>query len=282
LIVDDLTINRHILKKMLESFGMTSEIANSCDEAIALLKNSQGSARFDIAVLDHHMPVKSGVDLAEIMRNSPATAGLPIVFLTSGDLDALKKRAHHLQIETLLNKPVRATALKAVISDLTARHEEKTTHQNKRHTVSRPDETPKFDLRVAVTEDNATNRLLMKKMLGPLVKELVLWENGQVAVDEIAAWAPDIVFMDLSMPVMDGLTATRKIRISEKVTGKKPVPIIALTANAMAEDKDRCLEAGMSGYLAKPVRKADLLEVITDPAFFPAQPEPNVITYRAK
>jgi len=90
LIVDDLTINRHILKKKLENFGMTSKIASSCDEAIALLKNSQGSARFDIAVLDHHMPVKSGVDLAEIMRSTPASAGLPIVFLTSGDLDALK------------------------------------------------------------------------------------------------------------------------------------------------------------------------------------------------
>jgi len=117
-------------------------------------------------------------------------------------------------------------------------------------------------LRVAVAEDNRTNQLLISSMLGPLVSELTIWSDGQEAVDAAASWAPDVILMDMSMPRLDGLSAARALRHQEHAAGRAAVPIIALTANAMAKDRDACFDAGMTGFLSKPIRKADLVALL--------------------
>lgn len=262
LIVDDLEFNRRILTERLKSFGMTSEVASSYDEALALLAKSEGAERFDIAILDHHMPKRSGVDLAEKMRDGSATSKLPIVFLSSGDLETLKSRANRLDIDILLNKPVKTGDLKSAVGKATNRAVGKADTQGNSNPASKIVSVEHFALRVAIAEDNATNRFLMKKMIGPLVDEIAFWADGQIALAEIEAWKPDVVFMDISMPVLDGLSATREIRRIERANGSQEVPIIALTAHALSEDKVRCVAAGMTGYLSKPVRKAELIQVL--------------------
>ncbi|MDO6589452.1 MULTISPECIES: hybrid sensor histidine kinase/response regulator [Rhodobacterales] len=260
LVVDDLEVNRRILTERLESLGMTSQAANSYGGALDIISKRPADKPFDIAILDHHMPIRSGVDLAEAIRKDASTSSLPIIFLSSGNLEDLKGRADQLGISILVNKPIKTTDLVDAINTATT------------HAISPPeagnllskeiDAAQHFKLRVAVAEDNVINRMLMEKMVGPLVDEIVFWENGQIAVSSIDQWSPDIVFMDVSMPVLDGLSATRAIREQERQHGKPKTPIIALTANAMAEDREKCLAAGMTGYLSKPVQKAEFIDLL--------------------
>lgn len=261
LIVDDLELNRRILSDRLKSFGMTSLCADSYEGALEVLSKHSGNSPFDIAILDHHMPTRSGADLADAMRADPQVSSLPIIFLSSGNLEDLKERAKHLKIDILVNKPIKTMDLKSAIRTAT-RRTGRASDQNLK--INEQDGVIQhFPMRVAVVEDNVINRVLMEKIIGPLVDELVLWENGQIAVSAIEDWKPDLVFMDISMPVLDGLSATREIRKLEQLGGKKETPIFALTANAMAEDMERCLAAGMNGYLSKPLRKRDILELLT-------------------
>ncbi|WP_285672175.1 response regulator, partial [Paralimibaculum aggregatum] len=116
--------------------------------------------------------------------------------------------------------------------------------------------------RVLIAEDNRTNQLVFRRMLEAEPCEIAFAANGLEAVQLSERFRPDIILMDISMPEMDGYEATGRIRETEAETGRPPVPIVALTANAMSGDRERCLQAGMTDYLAKPVRKAELSEVI--------------------
>ena len=118
------------------------------------------------------------------------------------------------------------------------------------------------NLRICVAEDNKTNQLLIKKMLGTKVKSLEISDNGQIAVDRFRNAKPDIVLMDVSMPIKDGLTATAEIRVLETAHKLNKCPIIALTANAMPEDRARCFDTGMNDFITKPVRKKNLFNMI--------------------
>jgi len=119
-----------------------------------------------------------------------------------------------------------------------------------------------FDLDVLVAEDNRTNRLVLERMLKTRVARLDFAENGRLAVERAIARPPDVILMDMAMPVMDGLEATRQIRADEARHGRAPCVIIALTANAMASDREACLAAGMDDFLTKPVRLAGLMQVL--------------------
>ncbi|MEZ5911172.1 MAG: response regulator [Paracoccaceae bacterium] len=116
--------------------------------------------------------------------------------------------------------------------------------------------------RVLIAEDNMTNSLIVRKMLEPENLELILVENGRLAVESYERQPPDIVLMDMSMPVMDGLQAAREIRRIEARDGLPRVPMVALTANAFSDDRDACIEAGLDDFLTKPISKPDLTERI--------------------
>lgn len=264
LIVDDLPVNLNILSERLRSWGIVCQTASSGNEALDCLKKHHAQGKqFDFAVLDFQMPGMHGGMLAEHIREDKIYDALPIIMLSSVDqgIDlATKKR---LRIEQTLLKPARAQILRnAVASALRI------------NVQSRPQNTPppsdkykdadmsKSPLNILVAEDNKTNQLVLKTMLKVIKPQLTIAQNGREAVDMFSDLKPDLILMDMSMPEMDGLEATQNIRNIETNVGLHRTPIIALTANAMKGDRQRCIDAGMDDYLSKPIRKELLLKII--------------------
>ncbi|SLN50234.1 Sensory/regulatory protein RpfC [Pseudoruegeria aquimaris] len=257
LVVDDLATNRRILEDRLARWGMHVRSAASAQEALEVL---DAGFRPDVAILDYCMPEVSGEDLFHEMRKRPDLAKTPAIILSSGDTSAFRERLLQAGLKDILPKPARTEVLSRLLGRVLV--------------DARPEKAPKPapktqpgahvfpGLQVLLAEDNRTNQIVTCKMLEPLGIEVVLARNGREAVEAYKARCPDLVLMDVSMPVMGGLEATRMLRAIE-AQGKRPrCPVIALTANAMAEDRRLCLEAGMDDHLAKPLTKQALMACI--------------------
>lgn len=255
LVVCDRNRNRMILGELLESRGIEFDTANSIDAALAKV-SELGSAR-TVVVADLH----DGFELAEQLRRDPAAPRVPIVLLTTAVQINDVRRCHELDIDTQLMKPARhREIINAIVrasgislSD-TARHDEDGQRLERK-------------LRVLLAEDGKTNQMMATGMLGKWGHNVDIVENGLDAVRHWQDHHYDVILMDIQMPLLDGLDATRRIRQME--SGSR-IPIIALTAHAMKGDRQRCLDAGMDDYVSKPVRQADLQEalyrVLTEPA----------------
>ncbi|MDB4932789.1 MAG: domain S-box, partial [Myxococcaceae bacterium] len=256
LVVDDNGTNRRILGEMLRGWGLAPALADSGEAALSALRRAhRAGAAFPLVILDAHMPGMGGFALAEILRADPALAGANVMMLSSGMRPDEAARCRALGIEVYLAKPIKQSELLAAI-------------QRAFHWTGAPDEAPvgaapvpavAGRLRVLLAEDNAVNQLLVTRILERRGHAVVLVENGEDAVTAALGERFDVVLMDVQMPRMSGLDATREIRRREP--GRR-VPIVALTAHAMVKDRDECLAAGMDGYLTKPVRAADLLATI--------------------
>jgi len=257
-VVDDLDINRRILTARLASFGMQSRAYDSGPAMLAAFKDGHQKIP-DIVISDHHMPGMDGTQMLPLLRAVPGMENVPVIILSSGDLQALKAALVHEDIEKCLNKPVRTDVLFKTLCTAM-----------KVGTVSRPDAPPPVlrveeappistALRVGLAEDNKTNQFIVKKMIGKRVSRFTVWGNGQEAVDDYLSERPDLILMDISMPVKDGLSAAAEIRELERKNGLPPCVIVALTAHALVEDRERSEAAGMDGFLSKPIRKADLI-----------------------
>jgi signal transduction histidine kinase/CheY-like chemotaxis protein len=262
LVVDDLTVNLNILSERLRSWGVECQIATSGKAALQLLENTYHAGKtFDFAILDFQMPEMHGAMLAEHIRENSRYDDLPIIMLSSVDqgIDlATKKR---LRINETLLKPAHAQVLRnAVVAAMNI----DVPHKN-----FKPENVPeyKYDgnsepLKILVAEDNKTNQLVLKTMLKATQSQLTIAQNGREALDVFVDLKPDIILMDMSMPEMDGLEATHKIREIESARCWQQTPIVALTANAMKGDRERCIDAGMNDYLSKPISKNNLLKTI--------------------
>jgi signal transduction histidine kinase/DNA-binding response OmpR family regulator len=262
LIVDDLPVNLNILSERLRSWGVHCRTASSGKEALQSLDDwyAQGK-HFDFAILDFQMPGMHGGMLAEHIREGKIYGTLPIIMLSSVDqgMDlATKKR---LRIEQTLLKPARAQILRnAVASALNMNVQSQPQKSNT--ALDRYEDASQNPLNILVAEDNKTNQLVLKTMLKIIKPQLTIAQNGREAVDIFSDLRPDLILMDMSMPEMDGLEATQNIRNIEASAGLHRTPIIALTANAMKDDRQRCIDAGMDDYLSKPIRKDLLLTMI--------------------
>ncbi len=262
LIVDDLLVNLNILSERLRSWGVECQTALSGSAALQCLNDAQLTGKtIDFAILDYQMPEMHGSMLVEHIREDKRYDELPIIMLSSVDqgIDlATKKR---LRINDTLLKPARAQILRnAVVSALKI-----DTHPIKPKPVAIKESTFSENMapmNILVAEDNKTNQLVLKTMLKTTKAQLTITQNGREAVEVFIDLKPDVILMDMSMPEMDGLEATRKIREIEKTKGLSQTPVIALTANAMKGDKDRCISAGMNDYLSKPIRKENLLKIL--------------------
>ncbi|KAJ54755.1 hypothetical protein ACMU_16710 [Actibacterium mucosum KCTC 23349] len=253
LVVDDLEINRVILQRHLESWGATVVVAESGPVALDKLRDH---TRFDLAFLDYQMPEMDGLTLRKRMLGMAEIADFPVVLLSSVEKNVAGADLVRDMFDAVLLKPARAEMLQSTMARLLsggpgARPTQAITSAGQGASLT--------DVKILVAEDNRTNQLVISRILEGQGAEVQICENGAEAVEAFFANRPDMVLMDVSMPVMNGLEATRAIRGRETTA---PVPIIALTANAMAEDRDQCLAAGMSDFLAKPMRKARALEVI--------------------
>lgn len=272
IIVDDLEINRRILTARLASFGMKSSAYHSADAALAAM-DAGGNTGFDVIISDHQMPGKTGVDLLKAVRGIEALRDIPFIILSSCDLEELRQELGENRIELFLNKPVRTDLLfKGLCRAMKLDH---TAFASIRAPEKPVAIDPGTEIRICVAEDNKTNQLIIEKLLSTFVSDVQFWNNGQEAVDTYLDLRPDLIFMDISMPVKGGLSATAEIRDLEKHNGIPPCFIVALTAHAMVEDRERSRAAGMDGFLTKPIRKDDLIAFVTEVAQRLGKSEPE-------
>ena len=261
LIVDDLDINRMIIGEQLRNWNASFEVAASAVAALDLLgKTGRNKKPFDLVILDFQMPGIDGFELTRRLRRMAGLHEIPIILLSSVEQTSEAKIQKEFGFSAILMKPTRAIVLKSAIA--TALEMGKTP-ERKEKTTSIPTETEDAGglsgLKLLVAEDNKTNRLVVKTMVKKNGIELLFASNGIEALDSFVPFAPDIVLMDMSMPVMDGIEATKAIRQLEAELSLPRCPIIALTANAMKGDRELCLKAGMDDYLSKPIVKTKLL-----------------------
>jgi len=246
LIVDDNATNRTILEHTIAGWEMVPVAAASADEAITALetRNSTGDP-FRIALLDLHMPNVDGAQLARVMAADPRFSRIHRVLLTStGDRGGLRDG----EIDRHLTKPIRQSALFLCLGELLGAVESSPALAG---TSETPSAMAREGLRILLAEDNPVNQLVARRMLETLGYDVGVVSNGAEAVNAIAHSHYAAILMDCQMPLMDGYEATAKIREAE--SGNLRTPVIAMTANAMDGDAERCLASGMDDYLAKPV-----------------------------
>jgi len=255
LIVDDNHTNQEILRQQLEDLGMRVDSVQSGAEALALLRNNGAtSARFDLIILDRHMPEMDGLQLAAVIRGLPGCASTPLLMLTSTIASLSESERVAAGIGRCLNKPVRRSdLLRAICGLLTATASEPEVDSAAGAAVA----AKTLRGRILLAEDNPINQEVAMAMLAALGLQATRADNGQQAVELARQQDFDLVLMDWQMPVMDGLEATAVIRAFPDGRGRR-LSIIALTANALQGDEQECLTAGMNGYLAKPFTLAQL------------------------
>jgi PAS domain S-box-containing protein len=269
LVVDDNETNRRILETMLGNWGLRTLSAGSGDEALAALDRAISAGQpVSLVISDLHMPGMDGFDFIAAVRRRPAFADVPVMLLTSSASPGDQKRGDELAIAARLLKPVKQSLLLDNIMRVMAGP------SRARDTGAPAAGPPPADappapssLRVLLAEDNAVNVQFALKLLERAGHKATVAGNGRIAVDQWRAAPFDLVLMDVQMPEMDGLEATRAIRALEKGRDTR-TPIIAMTANAMAGDREMCIEAGMDGYVSKPVKKdalfAEVRRVLTE------------------
>jgi signal transduction histidine kinase/CheY-like chemotaxis protein len=280
LIVDDHPLNRRLLAKQLKIWGIEHDTAGSGEEAIALLRTAQLDRRpFSMALLDFLMPVMDGMELGLRIKRDPLLQNTDLIMITSGSqrssADAfitagfsaflVKPLVRSAQLREALVKCWNGAGLTVAQPPMQAQNLEPPVEAAQALPAVRGEGTTARTaarvLRVLVAEDNAVNQLLVKRMFEKLGHRIDLAANGREAVKMATDLQYDIIFMDCSMPEMDGYAATAELRDLER-SGVRRTPIVALTANAMTEDRRRCLDAGMDDHLSKPVRAEDIRKAL--------------------
>jgi CheY-like chemotaxis protein len=261
LVVDDNATNCLILEELLSHWGMKPALANSGKEAIALLEQAgQAGKAIPLILVDSHMPEMDGFTFAARVKHDQRFQGAIVMMLTSGGQRGEASRWRALRIAAFLVKPILEAELLAAIGTALGHGAEAAEQPSALVTPPSPGESLR-PLRILLAEDNPVNQVVAVRLLQKLGHNVTLVPNGREALTKLAAENFDLALMDVQMPEMDGFEATRALRAKEAATGQH-IPIIAMTAHAMKGDRERCLKAGMDGYVAKPIRLAELSQVI--------------------
>jgi CheY-like chemotaxis protein len=263
LVVDNNQINREILSEMIANWWMHAVPAEGGAEALMLLEGAHASGEsFPVVILDALMPGISGFDVLERIQSQPGLAGSVIMLLSANQLMADTARCRDLGVQRCLTKPVgQSELLDAILMTLGQR----ASAQSAPPVPTRaPEKKIARVLNILLSEDNPVNQKLAIRLLEKAGHRVTLASTGREA---LAAWEKaeppgfDVLLMDIQMPEMDGMEATAAIRDREKKL-KRRVPIIAMTAHAMRGDREKCLAAGMDGYVSKPINSAELFAEI--------------------
>jgi CheY-like chemotaxis protein len=259
LVVDDNPTNRQILILQMQGWGMTATAVASAAQALDLI---QRGPMFDVAILDMQMPDVDGLQLAAALRTNPPTSGLPLIMLTS--IGQRENDPRFKEFAAFLTKPIKASHLyNVLVAVFLGEFNE---------AVARPASLPvekyvvdehmgeRLPLRILLAEDNLTNQKLALLLLERLGYRAAVVENGLQVLAELQRQVYDTVLMDVQMPELDGIEATRRIR--EEFPPERQPHIIAVTANAMRRDREICLAAGMNDYISKPIELRELLETL--------------------
>jgi CheY-like chemotaxis protein/HPt (histidine-containing phosphotransfer) domain-containing protein len=256
LIVDDNSTNRRILEEIVTGWGMIPAAAASAKEALGLLhEGAAGSRRFELLLTDINMPGEDGFSLIAKVRGDPQLAETATIVLTSGERSDDARKCDRFDVAARLLKPVKQSELfDAIVAALGGEEAEESASVLDEE-VEPPTIRP---LRILLAEDSLVNQKLAVGLLERHGHVLTVANNGQEAINALESSRFDVVLMDVQMPELDGLTATRQIREHEQQTGRH-IPIIAMTAHALKGDRDRCLASGMDDYVSKPIRERQLL-----------------------
>ena len=274
LIVDDNETNRMVLREYLSDWNMRVECASGATSALECCRQAaEKQDPFRLVLLDMVMPDVDGLQLAESMRATSILEGAELLLLTSlyPVVEPTELKQHG--ISHYLSKPVRKLELRQCLLRALGEYEEETAGKasvTAERLISKPAQIPSLGRKarahlpceILVAEDNPVNRKVAQAFFDSLGVEIDFAKNG---LEALAAWRSGnyrLIFMDCEMPEMDGFETTRRIRLEEKSSALTPTTIVAMTAYAMEGDRNRCLESGMDDYLAKPVRKRTLREVL--------------------
>ncbi|MBF0398378.1 MAG: response regulator [Desulfobacterales bacterium] len=264
LIIDDSKLARHIIGKMLTSLGFNTEAVSSGEDAIALLyrrqKKDNDPHPFNLVVMDRIMPGIDGIETARRIRQE-LKSSVPLIMITGDKEEEGAKDAAQVNIDGYLTKPVIESALFDIIFDIFVRKGKLSGYRKKKEITTKVSiyrERLK-GIRVLLAEDHLINQEIAKDILEKANIEVEIADNGLEAVRFLQNKKYDVVLMDIQMPEMDGFQATQKIRSELKLNH---LPIIAMTANAMRGDEEKCLAAGMNGYVTKPIKQEHLFDTI--------------------
>ena len=262
LIIDDNATNREIFELQLKSWSISSESAADAYQALDKLRAAKQSGQpFDFAILDMQMPEIDGIALAKAIQSEPEIANIRLIMLSSIYQADITATCQEVGIDHFLAKPVKQSYLYNTIAglmgvpvpSLSISSDKKENSEKQYH----------FAIQVLVAEDYPANQLVIRQMLTTLGCQVEIVDNGSKAIDALAEQHYDIVFMDCQMPQMDGYQASQQIRRREvAANNNQRVPIIALTANALEGDREKCLSAGMDDYLSKPFNRKQIHQLL--------------------
>ncbi len=268
--VDNNPTNLFVLREQLNSWGLRNDSSTSAEDALTLLRAAQSAGDpYHIVILDQQMAIMDGEQLARTIKADAELKNTALVLLTSIGIRGDAARMKEAGFSAYLTKPARASQLlnalvtvwdnqkRAPSAPFVTRH---SLAQGRATIFSDEPTQPIFRARVLVVEDNAVNQMVAARLLEKLGCRVDVAANGREAVEMVGLLPYDAIFMDCQMPEMDGFEATQEIRRREGSSVRRP--IIAMTANAMQGDRERCLDAGMDDYISKPIRKADLTEAL--------------------
>jgi signal transduction histidine kinase/CheY-like chemotaxis protein len=268
LVVEDSSTSFLLLEEMLANWSVDVTVLNRGKPVGERMREAAARARpFDVVLLDHSLPDVATDDLLRTIRLEPAIAGTYVVLLSALDFDAPAEGSAAIAPDVCIGKPVRQPLLR---SALRAARQPRAAGTAPASAAASPERPPAAErepaeslgLHVLVVDDNAINREVAVAMLEELGCSAVLAEEGRAAVTHAEHERFDAIFMDCQMPGMDGYAATEAIRRDERQRGLAPTPIVALTANVLARDRERCLAAGMSAFLSKPFKSVDLAVIL--------------------
>ncbi|TYR34858.1 PAS domain S-box protein [Mesorhizobium microcysteis] len=283
LVIDDNAVNRAILIEQMTNWGFDACAAESGPEGIAVLKAVVAHGlKVDCVILDYQMPGMTGADVARVVRATPGIAHTPIIMLTSVDQTLGQPSFRSLDIDAHLIKPARSSALLEALVSTIQKHRGVLVSDEPMQSAPKVEAEPpaaqpaparpelrisprataqKHRVDILVAEDNEVNQLVFTQILGETGLTYEIVGNGRLAVEAHRTMTPRMILMDVSMPEMNGLEATAKIREAEGLTGGH-VPIVGVTAHALKGDRERCLDAGMDDYLSKPISPKALTQKI--------------------
>jgi signal transduction histidine kinase/DNA-binding response OmpR family regulator/HAMP domain-containing protein len=267
LAVDDNAINRLLLQEFLSKWGIDHTLADSADAAArALDEASDAGHPFELILMDFHMPGESGDSFTGRMQKDVRYQHIPVVMLSSVDTNLGAPEAYEGRYAEWVSKPVGPSKLLDALTKVCSGSASKTLRRRKSR-IAPPEDTRQVQeerpvCRVLLAEDNVVNQMVVTSMIRSPAIHVAVAENGKVALELFEAQRPDIVITDLSMPVMDGLTAAQELRMIEARNGWPRTPVIAATAHVLDSDREEVRRAGIDDFIAKPLKKEALLALI--------------------
>ncbi len=266
LAVDDNVVNRRVLQELFEGWDVRSTIVDGAENALSALEKSTVECdRYSFIIVDCLMPDIDGIELVLRIQADHRFSLIPVIMLSSIDRVPDEAGGNAARFDAWLQKPIRPSQIFDNLVNLRGNRSSKkgvAVAEPDNANLAGEDERVADDrIKILICEDNEVNQLVLRNMLGANY-ELVIAENGKIGVERFLECSPAIVLMDLSMPVMDGLDATRYIRRIEAERGLTRTPIIAATAHVLEQDRDNCRRAGMDDFIAKPIKKSTLDAVV--------------------